>query len=49
MEAGELVFDGIPVRVGSGAEAVGYLYDKVSDSLLGNLGSGSFVLGPDKV
>ena len=38
-----LVFDGIPVRVGT----VGYIYDRVSGQLFGNLGTGDFVLGPD--
>jgi len=40
---GELLFDGIPVRVGS----VGYLYDRVSKRLFGNKGTGNFVLGQD--
>ena len=35
--------DLIPVRVGT----VGYMYDKISGTLLGNAGTGSFVLGPD--
>lgn len=35
--------DLIPVRIGS----VGYMYDKVSDRLFGNAGTGSFTLGPD--
>ena len=39
-----LVFDGTPVRLGQ----VGYLYDKVSGTLFGNAGTGSFTLGPDK-
>ena len=39
-----VVFDAIPVRVGT----TGYLYDKVSGTLFGNAGTGSFVLGPDK-
>lgn len=38
-----LVFDAVPVRVGQ----TGYLYDKVSGNLLGNIGTGSFTLGPD--
>ena len=42
--AGNLVRDFNPVRVGE----VGYLYDKVSKTLFGNEGSGSFTLGPDK-
>lgn len=41
---GNLVFNAIPVRVGS----TGYMYDKVSGSLFGNSGSGSFTLGNDK-
>lgn len=45
---GFLVLDLIPVRVGSGASAVGYMYDRVSKRLFGNAGSGAFVLGPDK-
>ena len=38
------VRDFIPVRVGQ----VGYLYDKVSGQLFGNVGTGNFILGPDK-
>ena len=34
----------IPVRIGQ----VGYMYDTVSGDLLGNCGSGSFILGNDK-
>lgn len=45
---GVLVLDLIPVRVGSGASAVGYMYDRVSRKLFGNAGTGAFVLGPDK-
>lgn len=41
---GNLVRDFIPVRVGT----TGYLYDRVSKKLFGNLGTGDFVLGPDK-
>lgn len=41
---GSLVRDFIPVRVGQ----VGYMYDKVSGQLFGNIGSGSFTLGNDK-
>ena len=33
----------IPVRVGT----TGQMYDKVSQTLFGNLGTGSFTLGPD--
>ena len=40
----DLLFDGIPVRVGT----VGYLYDRVSGQLFGNAGTGDFVIGPDK-
>ena len=43
-DADNLVFDAIPVRVGQ----IGYLYDKVSGTLFGNAGTGSFTLGPDK-
>lgn len=42
-----LVRDFIPVRVGSGANAVGYMYDRVSGELFGNAGTGAFVIGPD--
>lgn len=35
--------DLIPVRVGT----VGYMYDKVSKTLFGNIGTGNFILGPD--
>lgn len=42
-ENGILTEDLIPVRIGS----VGYMYDKVSDRLFGNAGTGSFTLGPD--
>ena len=41
---GVTVIDLIAVRKGQ----VGYLYDKVSGTLFGNAGTGSFVLGPDK-
>lgn len=40
---GVLVRDFIPVRVGQ----VGYMYDKVSGELFGNVGSGSFTFGND--
>ena len=40
-----VVFDAIPVRVGT----TGYLYDKISGQLFGNAGTGSFILGPDKI
>lgn len=39
----KLTFDLIPVRVGN----VGYMYDKVSNKLFGNNGSGNFILGKD--
>jgi hypothetical protein len=39
-----LIFDGIPVRIGT----TGYMYDKVSGQLFGNAGTGDFILGPDK-
>lgn len=38
-----LVRDYIPVRIGN----VGYMYDLVSKKLLGNSGTGEFILGPD--
>ena len=38
-----IVIDLIPVRVGR----VGYMYDTVSGNLLGNSGTGNFILGPD--
>lgn len=40
---GTLVRDFIPVRI----DTTGYLYDKVSGTLFGNSGSGSFTLGND--
>lgn len=43
-ENGTLVRDFTPVRV----ESTGYLYDRVSGQLFGNMGTGAFVLGPDK-
>ena len=42
---GQVVGDFIPVRAGN----VGYMYDKVSGKLFGNLGAGNFILGPDIV
>lgn len=39
-----IVRDFIPVRVGT----VGYMYDRVSGQLFGNLGTGAFVIGEDK-
>lgn len=38
-----IIMDLIPVRVGN----VGYMYDKVTRTLLGNNGSGEFILGGD--
>ena len=38
-----LILDLIPVRVGQ----IGYMYDRVSGTLFGNAGTGSFALGPD--
>jgi hypothetical protein len=58
--SGVLVRDYIPVRVGSGANAVGCLYDRLgtggqnpdgsarNDGLYFNQGTGAFVIGPDK-
>jgi hypothetical protein len=40
-----IIYDLIPVRKNS----IGYMYDKVREVLLGNDGTGDFVLGPDKV
>ena len=40
---GVLIHDLIPVRVGT----VGYMYDRVSGQLLGNSGTGDFIVGPD--
>lgn len=40
---GEVIRDYLPVRVGQ----VGYLYDRISGQLFGNVGSGEFILGPD--
>lgn len=40
---GDSVLDLIPVRKGQ----VGYMYDRVSNQIFGNAGSGSFILGPD--
>lgn len=52
---GVLFRDFIPVRVGSGTSAVGYLYDRANptggplgNGLYPNSGSGAFVVGPDK-
>ena len=35
--------DLMPVRVGE----IGYMYDRVSGELFGNMGTGEFILGPD--
>ena len=42
-DGNELVRDLIPVRVGE----IGYMYDRVSGELFGNMGTGEFILGPD--
>ena len=41
---GKTELDLIPVR----KDGVGYMYDRVSGKLFGNIGTGSFVIGPDK-
>ena len=41
--SGNYILNCIPVRVGT----TGYLYDKVSNKIFGNLKSGTFILGPD--
>lgn len=43
IKAGTPLLDLIPVRVGD----EGFMYDKVSGRLLGNSGSGKFIIGPD--
>lgn len=40
----EMLLDLIPVR----KDGVGYMYDRASGNLLGNSGTGDFVIGPDK-
>ena len=45
MKSGTVVLDLIPVRIGQ----VGYMRDKISGKLYGNSGTGSFILGSDKV
>lgn len=42
-DGGVVITDYVPVRVGQ----VGYLFDRVSGTLLGNAGTGDFVLGHD--
>lgn len=42
-QGNSIVADLIPVRVGD----VGYMYDKISKKLFGNVGSGSFIIGND--
>ena len=37
------LYDLIPVRIGT----IGYMYDRVSGQLFGNLGTDAFILGPD--
>ena len=39
-----LVADFIPIRKGN----IGYMYDRVSGQLIGNAGTGEFIIGPDK-
>lgn len=39
-----LVRDMIPVRVG----VTGYMYDRVTQKMFGNQGTGQFIIGPDK-
>lgn len=39
----DTLYDLIPVRIGQ----VGYMYDRVSEQLFGNSGTGDFILGPD--
>ena len=41
---GEVIKDLIPVR----KNGIGYMYDKVTGNLLGNLGTGAFLYGKDK-
>lgn len=43
-ENNEVIHNYVPVRINQ----IGYLYDKVSNRLFGNSGTGDFVLGPDK-
>ena len=43
-DGSNVIMDLIPVRVGQ----VGYMYDKISRTLFGNDGTGSFTLGNDK-
>ena len=40
---GDVLFDGYPVRVGN----IGYFYDSAYGKMIANIGTGSFVLGPD--
>lgn len=48
-EAGRVVFYAIPVRfVNEFGKIEGALYDRVSGSLFRSIGSGSFIIGPDK-
>ena len=41
---GQPIADYIPVR----KDGVGYIFDRVSGQLLGNSGTGNFIVGPDK-
>jgi hypothetical protein len=52
--SGLFVRDFIPVRIGTGSSAVGYLYDRANptggplgNGLYGNSGTGAFIVGPD--
>lgn len=42
-QGSDVIMDFVPVRVGQ----VGYMYDKVSGQLFGNVGTGDFILGND--
>ena len=39
-----LILDLIPVK----KDGIGYMYDKISNQLFSNQGTGNFILGPDK-
>ena len=42
-----LSYSFIPMRVGIGKDAVGYMYEQISGQYYGNQGSGKFIIGPD--
>lgn len=44
-ESDVLIIDLIPIRIGQ----IGYMYDKISKQIFENVGTGNFVLGPDKL